>query len=199
MPLLLSLFQYRISTQAGLLISFFHIQTLQPSNSTSFNCSLENTDKYSEIAQHCLATQKEVEKLASKLQMLQQMPNNNIGLTLVFKRFKYMTLEQQKSFVSTNGHGFVRLTLCAHIVLELVPRVLSLFLECHLAAEADVRSATVSRWLHRVVDAVEEEYYRAEQPALWRAQNHEEDRLHLSDRVHFRTLLHSLQNSCEGG
>jgi hypothetical protein len=41
-----------------------------------------------------------VAKLDQKLYMMSQMPNNNIGLANIFRRFRMMTLEHQKQFVS---------------------------------------------------------------------------------------------------
>ena len=42
----------------------------------------------------------EVEKLNSKLVVMQNTPNNNIGLTLIFRRFREMDIENQKQYVS---------------------------------------------------------------------------------------------------
>jgi len=42
----------------------------------------------------------DMNKLNAKLNMMSQMPNNNIGLTLIFRRLRLMGQDQQKQFVS---------------------------------------------------------------------------------------------------
>lgn len=36
----------------------------------------------------------DVDKLAQKLNMMSQMPNNNIGLALIFRKFRMMNVDQ---------------------------------------------------------------------------------------------------------
>ena len=43
----------------------------------------------------------DISKLNHKLNLMSQMPNNNIGLAFIFRRFRSMEINQQKQFVST--------------------------------------------------------------------------------------------------
>jgi hypothetical protein len=40
--------------------------------------------------------EEDIEKLNQKLMIMQNMPNNNIGLTLIFRRFREMDVQNQK-------------------------------------------------------------------------------------------------------
>jgi len=44
--------------------------------------------------------EEDIEKLNQKLMIMQNMPNNNIGLTLIFRRFREMDVQNQKQYVS---------------------------------------------------------------------------------------------------
>lgn len=46
----------------------------------------------------------EIEKLNQKLLIMQNMPNNNIGLSHIFRRFREMDVPNQKQYVSTYIH-----------------------------------------------------------------------------------------------
>jgi hypothetical protein len=47
-----------------------------------------------------LISQVDISQLNHRLNMMSQMPNNNIGLALIFKRFSQMSEEEQKQYVS---------------------------------------------------------------------------------------------------
>jgi hypothetical protein len=42
----------------------------------------------------------DISQLNHRLNMMSQMPNNNIGLALIFRRFSQMSVDEQKEYVS---------------------------------------------------------------------------------------------------